>query len=424
MPAWRMSDFANDLLDSMRPAPRFGPNTLKPASRRASPAPASMAASGPSTMSPSRSCVANWTRRTTSVAGMGTLRAMPPVPPLPGAQKTRSTSSDCTHFHTRACSRAPEPTTRTFIETLLEHRPRRRRHHRTGIAPVDSLSLRPPVPAATCFPCAVRLPRRDQHLDRLARAGVGKAAQPGHGAQSVEVVVVPIVRPVDVAPCGVDHLAAMRRSEQVMFQQQLNSARGGVLSPAIPSRAVIFGQAPDRSKCLVKRRMAGVGVAVAVPSAIWPLASQQDLDQVLDLWTPRETEPARHGKRITFHRSMPALEALDDRCAMARTRDPVEDVPGGGPRRPARGGNAELDERDEAPVRAGPLGVRVHAKPAVRMLAREEPSDRGVAPSGVDACRRYSHSMVPGGFEVMSKTTRLTPLTSLTMRLLMRPSTS
>jgi hypothetical protein len=28
----------------------------------------------------------------------------------------------------------------------------------------------------------------------------------------------------------------------------------------------------------------------------------------------------------------------------------------------------------------------------------------------------YSHSIVPGGFEVMSYTTRLTPLTSLTMR--------
>src|SRR5207253_7697495 len=36
----------------------------------------------------------------------------------------------------------------------------------------------------------------------------------------------------------------------------------------------------------------------------------------------------------------------------------------------------------------------------------------------------HSHSMVPGGFEVMSKTTRLTPFTSLTIRLLIRASTS
>ena len=36
----------------------------------------------------------------------------------------------------------------------------------------------------------------------------------------------------------------------------------------------------------------------------------------------------------------------------------------------------------------------------------------------------YSHSMVPGGFDVMSSTTRLTPGTSLMMRLEMRSSRS
>src|SRR6266851_991316 len=115
IPASRINDLAKALLVSMRPAPRLGPNTLKPASRSASPRPASTAASGPSTTSPKRSCLANLTNRTTSVAAMGTLRAMPPVPPLPGAQKTRSTSSDCTHFQTSACSRAPDPMTRTFM---------------------------------------------------------------------------------------------------------------------------------------------------------------------------------------------------------------------------------------------------------------------------------------------------------------------
>jgi hypothetical protein len=38
--------------------------------------------------------------------------------------------------------------------------------------------------------------------------------------------------------------------------------------------------------------------------------------------------------------------------------------------------------------------------------------------------RDYSHSMVPGGFEVTSYTTRLTPCTSLTMRVAIWPSRS
>jgi hypothetical protein len=36
----------------------------------------------------------------------------------------------------------------------------------------------------------------------------------------------------------------------------------------------------------------------------------------------------------------------------------------------------------------------------------------------------YSHSMVPGGLEVMSKTTRLTPVTSLVIRFEIFASTS
>lgn len=44
--------------------------------------------------------------------------------------------------------------------------------------------------------------------------------------------------------------------------------------------------------------------------------------------------------------------------------------------------------------------------------------------SGDSSGRRHSHSMVPGGLLVTSKTTRLTPATSLVMRVEMRSSTS
>jgi len=40
------------------------------------------------------------------------------------------------------------------------------------------------------------------------------------------------------------------------------------------------------------------------------------------------------------------------------------------------------------------------------------------------AFRHHSHSIVAGGLELMSYTTRLTPRTSLTMRALIRPNTS
>ena len=60
--------------------------------------------------------------------------------------------------------------------------------------------------------------------------------------------------------------------------------------------------------------------------------------------------------------------------------------------------------------------------PSISWLVFERLSQKG--PRRLRAFRRYSHSIVPGGLEVMSKTTRLTSGTSLTMRLEMRASRS
>src|SRR5213595_745485 len=49
-----------------------------------------------------------------SFAGIETFSAISCVPAFPGAQKMRSASGDCASFRTRACSRPPLPTTRTF----------------------------------------------------------------------------------------------------------------------------------------------------------------------------------------------------------------------------------------------------------------------------------------------------------------------
>src|SRR5699024_9536592 len=65
-------------------------------------------------------------------------------------------------------------------------------------------------------------------------------------------------------------------------------------------------------------------------------------------------------------------------------------------------------------------------RPSARAAARNRPADRSgrcsasprVGPGG------HSHSMVPGGLEVMSRVTRLISLTSLVMRLEILESTS
>ena len=59
------------------------------------------------------------------------------------------------------------------------------------------------------------------------------------------------------------------------------------------------------------------------------------------------------------------------------------------------------------------IGREFMAGPAIRVRAGES----------LRVCS-YSHSMVPGGFDVMSSVTRLTSRTSLVMRVEMRASTS
>src|SRR5207302_2419761 len=112
MPALRIMSLAKALLLSIRPAARSGPKVGMPSARMASPTPAATADSGPRITSPIFSCLANLTRLTTSSAGIRMFLARPPVPPFPGAMKTRELIADCMHFQARACSRAPDPTTR------------------------------------------------------------------------------------------------------------------------------------------------------------------------------------------------------------------------------------------------------------------------------------------------------------------------
>src|SRR5207302_2026539 len=208
-----------------------------------------------------------------------------------------------------------------------------------------------------------------------------------------------------------------------MLEQQLGSPSCGSSRAPLTRVAVVLGQAPDRSQRFVKRRVMRIWIGVAVPTAVRPLRAQQHLDKPSDAEAVRHAEVTADGKRVAFHRGVTAFLARHDH-RLRRRRDPVEHSVGGCSGGTASTRNAELRERDEPPVRAGPLGVGMDAERAVSPLAFQKPCDHPLAPGLIYGSGDYSHSIVPGGFDVMSNTTRFTPLTSLTMRLLIRASTS
>src|SRR3954467_11411427 len=112
-PAASITCLAKDLLPSSWAAWAEGPKQAMPASRTASATPATSGTSGPMTTRSACHSVASPATATGSAAATGNGAAITAVPALPGAQASAVTAgADCRDTH-RACSRAPEPITRT-----------------------------------------------------------------------------------------------------------------------------------------------------------------------------------------------------------------------------------------------------------------------------------------------------------------------
>src|SRR6266705_1699628 len=90
----------------------------KPAARKASTTPAASGTSGPTTVSATCSVRANATSSATSVVATLVSSGSSAVPPLPGATKTFPTRGEQAIFQASACSRPPEPMTRTFTAVV------------------------------------------------------------------------------------------------------------------------------------------------------------------------------------------------------------------------------------------------------------------------------------------------------------------
>src|SRR5690349_4978501 len=114
-----MTSLAKDLRPSSRAASAEGPKTANPASRHTSATPATRGASGPTTTRSTSCSRASAATAAPSRMSTGTQRAVASMPGLPGAAITASTSGSAATALTSACSRAPEPRTRTFTGASL-----------------------------------------------------------------------------------------------------------------------------------------------------------------------------------------------------------------------------------------------------------------------------------------------------------------
>ena len=156
-------------------------------------------------------------------------------------------------------------------------------------------------------------------------------------------VVVPVVRPVDVHPFGMDRPAGAARLEELVLKQQRARRLGRIPSALMAGLSVVFDEAPDRRQALMERGVRGLGVAVAVPSAVGPLRAEQHLDEVSDAAVAMLAEPGADCERIALHRRMAPLPTSDDE-RFGWGGDPLEDMVGGAVRLEAGPRHTQLDE--------------------------------------------------------------------------------
>src|SRR5215207_7384961 len=113
-PAASITSFANAFEPSSRAASARGPKQRTPSAASASASPATSGASGPTT---TRSTPASRAARASAAGsspGASSGRASRRMPALPGAHSSSGACGDRSSVRTSACSRPPEPTTRTL----------------------------------------------------------------------------------------------------------------------------------------------------------------------------------------------------------------------------------------------------------------------------------------------------------------------
>ncbi len=114
-PASSMTDLANTFDPSRRALAAVGPNVRMPAASSRSARPATSGASGPITTRSAAIRPASSVRPSRSSTATSCTSAMVAIPGFPGAACSSPSSGEERSFQASACSRPPDPTTRTRI---------------------------------------------------------------------------------------------------------------------------------------------------------------------------------------------------------------------------------------------------------------------------------------------------------------------
>jgi hypothetical protein len=185
--------------------------------------------------------------------------------------------------------------------------------------------------------------------------------------------IVPVQRVGHRQPTGIDRLARAATPEHPMLEEQLNGPPCGLAGAGVTGGRGVLLQTPRCAQRLVERRPVPAAPVVPLPAAVWPLPGDDVLGKSLGSFVGCESEPRARAERVAVDTGMRTRQPVDHpRWVPQTVDDPGQNVRSGCCDARVAGRRRELGQRDQPPMRAGPLAVRVAPEPTVLMLPRDQ----------------------------------------------------
>ena len=218
----------------------------------------------------------------------------------------------------------------------------------------------------------------------------------GDDREAGQHVVMPVRRVHDLHPSRVDRLAGAGTSEHAVLEEELNGPIGGGAGLRVTGRLGVLVKPPRSAVRLVERRAVAAGPAVAVPAAVRPLPGDDGLRQPLRPGIVGEPEARARAESVAVDARVRPREPVGTSATSAEiAADPIQHVVGCCRDSWVVGGCVELGQRDQPPVGARPLAVRVAPEPAVLLLTGQQRRHRRPATICARSSSEDSPEQVP-----------------------------
>ncbi len=169
-----------------------------------------------------------------------------------------------------------------------------------------------------------------------------------------------------------------------MLEEQLDGPLCRFAGTGVTGGCGVLLQPPRGAQGLVERRPVAVGLVSQFHPPSGHCQEMNGLGKPSGAFVSCESEPRTRAERVAMDAGVRTRQPVDHPWRVPQTvDDPGEDMFSGGCDARVADRRRELGQRDQPPMRAGPLAVRIASEPAVRPAARQATPTATARPWGL-----------------------------------------